>query len=350
MEVKEILRELVRYNTICDYQNVELMDFVEDYLKNYDFTVQRVKSCLVAYNDLKPNIGFVGHTDTVNYESWKGSPFELREEEGKLIALGACDMKGGIAAILAAISLVDLTKNKIALYLTSDEEIGFSGIKDLQSYIIPNNIIVGEPTNNIPVYGTKGVLELEVVFYGVKCHSSTPDKGENAIYNCINFIEKVRDYYERVLKTQRNSNFDIPYTTMNVGMIEGGETVNSVPGKCKITIDFRIAYSYQIKSILDTIYSILEDYKAELIVKNSVIPKINQNDISFLEQISSKKETKCYITEGSFIDKNFIILGPGPDTSHQKNEYILFSSLQKTVELYQKIIEFYNGDDDLSKS
>ena len=325
------------------------MNFVEDYLKKYDFTVKRVKKCLIAYNDLKPNIGFIGHTDTVNYESWEGSPFELKEDNGKLIALGACDMKGGIAAILSAVAEVDLTKNKLAIYLTNDEEIGFSGIKDLQSYIIPNNIIIGEPTNNIPVYGTKGVLELEIIFYGVKCHSSTPNKGDSAIYHCINFIGEIRKYYEKVLKKQKNTSFDIPYTTMNIGMITGGETVNSVPGRCRITIDFRIAYSYQISEILDTIYRLLENYKAEFIVKNSVFPKINQSDISFLEQISFKKETKCYITEGSFIDKNSIILGPGPDTSHQKNEYIMLSSLQKTVEIYKKIIEFYNGGDDLSK-
>lgn len=349
MEVKKILSELVRYNTICDYQNNELMNFIEDYLKKYDFTVKRVKKCLIAYNDLKPNIGFIGHTDTVDYESWDGSPFELKEDHGKLIALGACDMKGGIAAILAAIALVDLTKNKLAIYLTNDEEIGFSGIKDLQSYIISDTVIIGEPTNNIPVYGTKGVLELEILFYGVKCHSSTPNKGENAIYHCINFIGEIRKYYEEVLKKQENTSFDIPYTTMNIGMINGGETVNSVPGKCRITIDFRIVYSHQISDILDTIYQLLASYRAELSVKNSVFPKINLNDISFLEKISSKKETKCYITEGSFIDKNFIILGPGPDTSHQKGEYIMLSSLQKTVQIYKKIIEFYNGGDDLSE-
>ena len=79
------------------------MNFVEDYLKKYDFTVKRVKKCLIAYNDLKPNIGFIGHTDTVNYESWEGSPFELKEDNGKLIALGACDMKGGVSAILSSV-------------------------------------------------------------------------------------------------------------------------------------------------------------------------------------------------------------------------------------------------------
>ena len=79
-----------------------------------------------------------------------------------------------------------------------------------------------------------------------------------------------------------------------------------------------------------------------IIVKAILNPNINNNDISFLEKISHKKETKCYLTEGSYIDKNFIILGPGPDTSHQKNEYIKVSSLEETVHLYKEIIEYYN--------
>ncbi len=129
---------------------------------------------------------------------------------------------------------------------------------------------------------------------------------------------------------------------MNIGLINGGETENSVPGKCYITVDFRISKKEHLDMIEDKVKELLESYDAECITNFKVAPNINNNDISFLEEISCKKETKCYFTEGSFIDKNFIILGPGPDTSHQKNEYITVESLNKTVELYTKIIEYYN--------
>ena len=344
MELKEILRKLVSYNTIRDTQNKEIMNFIEEYLKKYNFTTKRFKKCLIAYNDPNPNIGFIGHTDTVDYESWNGNPFELQEKGNYLIGLGACDMKGGIAAILSAISKIDLNKNKIALYFTNDEEIGFNGIKTIKEQIVPNNIIIGEPTNNIPIYGTKGVLELQVEFYGIKCHSSTPEKGINAIYECIDFINEIKNYYENVIKKQINNNFEIPYTTMNIGMIQGGETINSVPGKCQITIDFRIANEKDIPLIKKKINELLKKYKSKLIIKQSILPKINNNNISFLEKISSKKQTKCYLTEGSYINKNFIIIGPGPDTSHQKNEYIYYSTIKETRELYIKIIKFYNEE------
>ena len=336
------MKDLVSFNTIRDNKNKEIMDYIEKYLENYSFTTKRIDKCLIAYNDIKPNIGFMGHTDTVDYESWDGNPFELIEDGDKLIGLGACDMKGGISAILSAISKIDLKNNKIALYFTDDEEIGFNGIKTIKDMIVPNNMIIGEPTDNVPIYGTKGAIEFEIVFYGIKCHSSTPDKGVNAIYDCLDFIQKLRDFYENVLKNNKNEAFEIPYTTMNIGLIDGGESVNSVPGKCKILIDFRIANESDIKLIESEINGLLKAYNAKLEIKQSSLPKINNSDISFLEKISSKKQTKCYMTEGSFIDKNFIILGPGPDTSHQKNEYISYSKLKQTEDLYIKIIEFYN--------
>ena len=115
METKEILKRLVSYNTIKDYQNKEIMDFIEKYLKGYGFTIKRINKCLIAYNDDKPNIGFLGHTDTVAYESWDGNPFVLQEENDKLIGLGACDMKGGLAAILSTISLLLISSSLTSL-------------------------------------------------------------------------------------------------------------------------------------------------------------------------------------------------------------------------------------------
>ena len=347
MDVKEILKLLVSYNTIRDTQNKEIMDFIEKYLKGYGFTIERVDKCLIAYNDKNPNIGFIGHTDTVDYESWDGNPFVLQEKEGKLIGLGACDMKGGIASILYAISKLDLNKNKLALYFTNDEEISFEGIKTIRDLIVPKNIIIGEPTNNIPVYGTKGVLELFIEFYGVKCHSSTPEKGINAIYQCISFINQLQKYYEDTIKKDIIEDFEVPYTTMNIGIIKGGESVNSVAGKCEISIDFRIALASHLKRIKNDITNMLNQYNSKLYIRQIIMPKINKNDISFLENISRKKQTKCYLTEGSYIDKNFIIIGPGPDTSHQKNEYVKVDSINNTVELYKKIIEHYNGGREL---
>ncbi len=344
MNAKDILKDLVSFNTIRDKENKEIMDYIENYLREYNFYTKRVYKCLIAYNSDNPNIGFIGHTDTVDYESWDGDPFILKEVDGKLYGLGACDMKGGISAILSAVSQIDLNSNSVVLYFTNNEEIDFDGINHIKDMIVPNNIIVGEPTNNIPIYGTKGILELHITFYGIKCHSATPDKGKSAIKDCINFIYEIENFYESEIKKDLVYDFEIPYTTMNIGKIIGGETVNSVPGKCMMTIDFRIVKKEHIKKILNKVSSLLKKYDSKFVVFDNMDPKINKNDISFLEKISCKKETKNYLTEASAIDKSSIILGPGPDTSHQKNEYITIESLTETEKLYKYIIEYYNNN------
>ena len=343
MELVGLLRKLVGFNTIRDKENKEMLDFIECYLKQYNFIIKRIDKCLIASNGKKPAIGFIGHTDTVDYESWDGDPFSVQKKNGKLIGLGACDMKGAIAAMLMAITKIDLSKNKIALYFTNDEEINLSGIKSISNRVLEPNILIGEPTDNIPVCGTKGLLDLHVEFYGKKAHASTPEKGASAIYECVDFITKLKGFYESDLMKDIDSNFKVPYTSMNIGLISGGETENSVPGKCKITIDFRINKESDINKIITKVEKMLEDYDAKLIVVHKINPKLNESDISFLEDISAKKETANYLTEASFIDsKNIMILGPGPITAHEKNEHVTLDSLKISEELYIKIIEFYN--------
>ena len=343
MELKEILKKLVSFNTIRDKENKELMDFIEGYLKQYNFSVERIDKCLIARNSDSSNFGFIGHTDTVDYESWDGDPFTVREEDGKLIGLGTCDMKGGIAAILSAVSKMNLEKQKIALYFTNDEETSFEGIKNICELIKEPNILIGEPTDNIPVYGTKGLLGLNISFYGKKVHSSIPEKGINAIYECMDFVTKLRIFYEENLMKDVDNDFKVPYTSMNIGMITGGETENSVPGKCSITIDFRINKDDAIDKIIVFVEELLKNYRAELIIKNKVRPKLNNSDIKFLEEISSDKETANYFTEASFIEStNIIILGPGPVTAHEKNEYITNESLEECENLYINLINHYN--------
>ena len=103
----------------------------------------------------------------------------------------------------------------------------------------------------------------------------------------------------------------------------------------------KVIYIFLIES---KVKRILKNYDSKLIVKERIEPKINKTNIEFLENIPTKKKTKCFLTEASAIDKNSIILGPGPDTSHQKNEYVLYDSLKKTVELYEEIIKYYNDN------
>ena len=153
-------------------------------------------------------------------------------------------MKGGIAAMLDAILETDFDKlnHGMKLYFTYDEEIKFGGINDLvnRKEEFPNTIIFGEPTNNEILVGSKGLYCLELFFKGKKAHSSEPDKGKSANINAVEALHLLNKFYEEKIKVEMDEKYEIPYTTVNVGIINGGTAINSISPFCKVTIDFRI--------------------------------------------------------------------------------------------------------------
>lgn len=241
MNVEEILNKLVNFNTIKDKDNLLIMNFCKSYLENLGFECILYgtdKKILYGKYGKKPILGFVGHTDTVNHSNeWNTNPFTLVEKDDKLFGLGTCDMKGGIAAFLKAISSINLKKLKrgITVILTYDEEINFEGILSVinNNIELPEYLIIGEPTDNIPNNGSKGLLEYSLEFYGVRTHSSMPIESPNK--NCISFfneILKLDDYF----KERCCNDYEFPNSTMNIGIINGGDSVNIVPDITRATL------------------------------------------------------------------------------------------------------------------
>ncbi len=264
---------------------------------------------------------------------------ELTKLDNKLYGLGVCDMKGGIAAMIDAISQIDFTKLKygMKIYFTYDEEIGFGGINELLDINckFPETMIFGEPTNNEMLVGSKGLLEYELEFLGKKAHSSNPEKGESANLNAIKFLIELNEYYEGNIKGYREEKYEIPYTTMNIGIINGGSAVNSIPASCKVTLDFRISNNEHIDLIKAKIKELSKKYKCTPVILQSIKSFINETPLTDIIK------TAGYMTEASFISNNVtkIILGLGPVTAHEVNEYITEESYDMLVKQYKKIIE-----------
>jgi len=334
MSVKDILKDLVKFDTVKDKENEKIINYIEQILKNKEFKTEYKSNCLIMSIKSKSNLGFLGHTDTVGAgNDWDTNPFELQEKDGILYGLGVCDMKGGIAAILQAVLETDWENLRygIKLYFTYDEEINFLGIKELiqKKESFPNNIIIGEPTNNIIMNGSKGLLELKLVFNGISAHSSMPDKGENAIEKCMDFLNELKVFYNQ-LKGDKSNIFEIEYTTMNIGKINGGKSVNIVPSNCEVLVDFRIVKNDHISLILNKINELTQKYKGTYEIINNIKPFINQNE---------KIYPTNFITEASFIEcKNKYILGAGPINPHKANEYITIKSLERLIKQYKEAI------------
>lgn len=331
MSSKKILKKLISYNTINDRENKDIINYIEQYLRKLGFKTEYKSNCLVMSNSDDCNVGFLGHTDTVSCSNnWIINPFELIEKDGKLYGLGTCDMKGSIAVILSSISKIDFSKNKtgIKLFFTYDEEIGFSGINELvnRNTEFPKYMIIGEPTNNEVINASKGLLEFKITFKGISSHSSKPEEGVNAIENCVDFINKVKDYYNEL----KEETIDSKYATMNIGVINGGRSMNIVPDNCEVQIDFRTISKEQNEKIIKKVNELINN-KATCKIINNINPYLNNNE---------KINMSDYITEASFIEsENKYILGVGPNNAHKKDEFITIESLNKLEEQYIQIIK-----------
>lgn len=335
----EILKNLVEFNTIKDKENNKLFDYLEKYLKNYGFVTEEKGKNLVMSIGEECRLGFLGHVDTVEFiEGWKNKPHKFTQEGNKLYGLGVCDMKGGIAAIVDAIKKVDFSKlkNGMKLYFTYDEEIGFSGTYDLvkAKEKFPATMIFGEPTNNMVLNGGKGLLEVECYFKGIKVHSSTPDKGKSANLNAVKFIYEMNEFYEKNIKGYEEKRFEVPYTTMNVGILNGGSAKNSIPAECYATFDFRLAKSEHAESITEKMNEISLKYDCEIKIIEKIYPFINEVDFIKTDGCAS------FMTEASLIDtESKLILGVGPVTAHEVDEHITVESYDMLVNQYKDIIE-----------
>ena len=309
MDEIDILKDLVSFNTIKDKENQKILNYVEQFLSKLGFKTLKKEKYLIMSIGENPKLAFLGHSDTVDFiNEWSTNPFELTKKDNKLYGLGSCDMKGGIASFLQALSEIDLQSlnNGIKVYITYDEEIGFGGIKEIveANEIFPEYVIIGEPTDNKILTGCKGLFAIKVYTYGNKVHSSRTDKGKNANSIMIKLLNELENFYDSIIKKQTNLKFEVPYTTMNIGLMNGGNSVNSLADKCEAYIDFRIMKDEHISIIKEKLQNLCKKYDATVEVDFEILPFFNY--IDFINQ----QETACFMTEASFIKAKRIILGP----------------------------------------
>lgn len=347
MEIEYLLEDLIKINTVSDLENKKIINYLEEYLKNIGFKTEYKTKCLVMSIGENPILSFIGHTDVVSVSNvWKYPPFELTKKGDKLIGRGVSDMKGGIASFLYVLKQVDLKKLKrgIRVCFTYDEENGFEGIKELITKKIDfcEYSIIGEPTDNYPCIGSKGLLEYELIFKGTAVHSSKPIPNESSNENSILFLNELLKLND-VFQKEQCSLFEVPFNTINIGTINGGTNICTTSDCTRVLLGFRITKNSQdIKFIKDYIDKLINKYpKVKYKILNEIKPFYNEDSIiKFYEDISNKNRKPFFgVSEASFIDNNRLILGPGPITAHENDEFILKSSLIETVDIYKKIIE-----------
>ena len=183
------------------------------------------------------------HQDTVPADGMTIDPFGGEVRDGKLYGRGACDVKGGMAAMLAAFARLAREKPEgaasVVLACTVDEENTFLGVRRLaRSGLEVVGAIVAEPTRLRIVDAHKGAVRWRVLTEGRACHSSRPEEGVNAIYRMGRVLAAAEEYAEGLRGARSDPRLGTP--TLSVGRIEGGVSVNTVPDRCVIEIDRRL--------------------------------------------------------------------------------------------------------------
>ena len=182
------------------------------------------------------------HVDVVPGDAAQFSP---RRDNGCLYGRGAYDMKGALAAMLAA--LVDLAEAparlagmRVKLLIAPDEEsdVGTMNTKATARLADAGNLgefaICGEPTDLQIGVQAKGALVVRFEVRGRAAHGSTPWLGENAVLKAIDLYRRIGDL---PFASERSELFDGP--SVSLGRIAGGKAVNAVPDTCRIDVDIR---------------------------------------------------------------------------------------------------------------
>jgi acetylornithine deacetylase len=247
--VHDLLKTLVAFDTTSAKSNLKLIAFVRDYLGGCGIASTSTSSEDGAKASLfatigpggKGGIGLSGHSDCVPVEgqAWSSDPFTLTERDGKLYGRGACDMKGFLACVLASVPLFvsSRLKEPVHIMVSYDEEVGCTGVRPLIARLgkdlpRPRAIIVGEPTNMAVIEAHKRVDAYRTVVTGREAHSSLPQLGVNAISVAAELVEEI-DRIDVALAAETNERFEPPFSTVQVGTIEGGTATNIVPKTCR---------------------------------------------------------------------------------------------------------------------
>lgn len=371
-----ILSDLVSYNTRSDLSNIELVEWIANYLDSHD-----IKSSTL-YNEegdkltLLANIGpeveggvvLSGHTDVVDAlnQTWQTDPFTLSKTDDALFARGACDMKGFIACVLAQAPTFAQAKIKLPIHiaLSRDEEIGCIGVDDVLKLMSNKNVkpsmaIVGEPTNMGIVAGHKAGYEAVTTFQGVAAHSAMPAKGYNANLPAAQFCLFIDQLSESMAANPHpDTLFDPPHGVINIGIIEGGSGINIVAGKCTVSWHYRPLPDEDGEAVMQQITDHLQQKLLPMMQKSGhpvaittkvkgaypgLVPDVQSPAFLLAQKLTGQTDYSVApfgADAGHFQQAGIpsIIVGPGSiEQAHKPDEFIKISEMENCLLFLDKL-------------
>ena len=377
MRSLDILDKLVSFPTVSRDPNRALIDFVRDFLAGRGIASELVMAEGGAKANLLATIGpadtpgivLSGHTDVVPVEgqAWTSDPFRLAVRDGRAYGRGTADMKGFVASSLA---LIDRLKGRrlampLHLVLSHDEEVGCLGVRSaiarMAERLRPRFCIVGEPTELRVATGHKGKIAAQATCCGVAGHSALAPKALNAVHLACDFVGLLRERQADIAAHgARDSAYEIPYTTIHVGRIDGGTALNIVPDRCIVDFEIRNLAEDDPIRIFDrlrddaTVLAALERQRfPEAAITIDVIndyPGLatapDAEVVAFVQGLVHDRSTfkVAFGTEGglfaSRLDVPTVVCGPGSmDQGHKADEYVSLASLDACDRMLGRLLD-----------
>ena len=373
---QQILAKLIAFPTVSSDSNLDLIHYAETYFKNLGARVRLVHdetgSKANLFATLGPDIGggimLSGHTDVVPVEgqNWSTDPFQMHSENDALYGRGSCDMKGFIAAAMAVAPFyakLDLVR-PIHFCLSYDEETGCLGAANLVEQMkswkhLPAVAIIGEPTEMRVIEGHKGCCKYTTTFTGLAGHGSEPRAGVNAVEYAVRYISELMTLQQTLKDTAPAGNrFEPPWTTLQVGQIDGGTAHNIIPWECTVDWEMRPIQAGDVSFVKDHIqnYSDTELLPAmKAVSKRADISTEALAEVIGLEPTTENqaKEILCELTgqdQADFVafgteaglfqslGIHSVVCGPGSIAqAHKPNEYVSILQMQSCIDMLLKL-------------
>ncbi len=313
-----------------------------------------------------PLVCFAGHTDVVPpgpVEEWDNPPFAAKVIDGMLHGRGAADMKGGIAAFLAATERFVKNhpdhKGSIAYLITSDEEgPSINGtVKVIEALEARNEkiqmCVVGEPSSSklcgdTIKNGRRGSLGAVLRVKGVQGHVAYPHLAENPIHLAMPALS------EMVAEEWDQGNEFFPATTFQISNFNSGTGVtNVIPGTAEVVFNFRFSTELTDAELRRRTHAIMDKYgfDYEIDWKLNGHPFLTAEGSLVEAAVAAIKDVTGLDTElstsGGTSDGRFIAptgaqvleLGPINATIHQVNEHVSVHDLEQLTVIYERILE-----------
>jgi acetylornithine deacetylase len=374
----QLLERLVALDTTSRNSNLELLGLVEDLLDEHALDHERIpspdgtKANLIARigPDVEGGVVLSGHTDCVPVDGqpWTRDPFVLHAQDGRLYGRGTSDMKGFLAAVLAALPAMVSAglRRPILLVLTYDEEIGTVGAPSavdrlVSSWPRPAAVLIGEPTSMEVVTAHKGVRAFTTIVDGLDGHSSQPQFAANAVAAAARIATFIDDLAAEHRAAAADPAFAPPYTTFNLATIVGGTAINIVPRRAELCWEYRPVPADDHDAILDEV----QRFAAE-----EVLPRLREatgrGDITFridaaaralgrepggaaealardLTGYQGPARTVPFGTDGGHFQAaglSTVVCGPGSiDQAHTPDEWIEVPQLDACERFLARLIE-----------